>query len=248
MKTETLTVAKLAEMIQSGEAVVIAADADLKIEPLADASGVDVYPETEIEFKVGEEVIASVGAWKLGIYMKGPNRHDTGEYIGNGWSFLVMEDDGQTSGRPYESRRDDKIEWKNSTMTGNALVLPYDDDVSESDIETIQDAINEAYDEIDVSPADDDDVYEEMVNQRSDRDLYIEILDERIEVGLYAAKDAGRTVYTYAGAEEVWEDAEDMIRAAKKYIESKVNEGLEKLDEYDTDGLASLLEAALEDD
>lgn len=253
-----LTVLSLAEMIRDGSVTVAAAETDLTVEALADTSGSDCYPATEIEFRRGDEVIASVGCWMLGCYLRGPNRRDTGEHIGDGWQWQTDDGDGQSSGKPYSSiSRDGAIVTWGSGTSMSPLTLPVcsesdalDDDgdaIGRDDaIETIDAAINDAYDEISVSAADDDDVYAAMIAQSPDRDLDVEIGDETISVVLYAANDAGRKVYTHDGADEVWEDADDCVTSARKHLASLLTTAAEALAGGDND-LAASLASCLED-
>lgn len=240
--TVMLTVAEFANLVRSGEITMRAVDTDLQVPPLAELHNEECYPDTTIEVKRGDEVIASVWCWRLGWYERGPNRCDTGEYIGNGWRWLTDDSDGQSTGRPREShRRDGTISWG---ADNSSLVIPYDEDVSETDVDTISQALSDAYDEISVRPAYDDDVYTAMVATRADESIDIEVNDDTISVDLFANHDAGRTVYTFDGAEEIWEDADDCVKAALKYLSKQIDEQFE---EIDADQIAANLAVTLED-
>lgn len=261
MTTETtLTVINLAEQIRDGEVTVAARDTDLSVEALADPSGPDCYPDTVIEFRRGDEVIAEVGCWMLGMYMHGPNRRDNGQYIGDGWQWQTDDSDGATTGRPryYISRDGQSVTWQESAGSLASLTLPCgsesdptddDGDVVGRDaaIDTIQEAIDDAYAEISVSAADDEDVIAEMTRHNSDIDMDIEILGETIRVGLYSANDAGRKVYTFDGATTVYEDAEDCVSAARSHLRESIQDAVTEGIESDNDSLAEKLASTLED-
>jgi hypothetical protein len=251
---DTMTVLSLAEMIRSGEVTVSAADTDLSVEALADPSGPDCYPSTTIEFTRDGIIIASVGCWMLGVYMHGPNRRDNGQYIGDGWQWQTDDGDGATTGIPcrYISRDGMSVTWSADGMADLTLPTGCDDDDHEQTgltdaLEIIDDAIRDAYDDIGLSPAADDDVYAAMISDRSDRDIEVEIGDETVTVGLYAAIDAGRTVYTHDGAESVWEDADDCVAAARRHLRGLCLTAASSL-AGDDDELSASLESVLTDD
>jgi hypothetical protein len=248
--TSALTLAELAQGIRDGLIEVAAADADLTVPALADRRMPDCYPDTTIDFCRAGTVIATVGCWRLGQWMHGPNRQDNGEYIGEGWSWQEDESDGATCGRPRTSGiqtgiktgTEDRVTWDTAGAPGPRLTLAigrdmcpegdqdYSDEV-DADIATVQDAIDGAYGEISVSPADDGEVYEAMIaaGRRCEVEGKLEIaagIGEPISlaVSLYGERDAGRSVYTYAGAEAVWEDRDDMIEAAKAALRKHLNE------------------------
>ncbi len=260
----TLTVMSLAALLDSGDCECNAAETELTVDALADPRGSDCYPDTTLEFSVGGEVIASVGCWMLGCYHQGPNRRDNGQYIGDGWSFLTDEGDGQTSGKPYSSlsRDEREVVWALNGTGLDSLILPVctidqEDEIADGGdpltmtltraIEIIDEAIADAYDTISVSCASDEDVAEAMQANRSDRDVEIEINGETITLGLYAGNDAGRPVYTHDGADIVWDDADDCVRAARKYLRMQLQEIIDGLDGTDDD-LAESLASVNSDD
>jgi hypothetical protein len=226
--TQTITTAReLADGLRTGTIEAVAADTELTLGALADPGGPECYPETTIEFRRGEEVVAAVGCWVLGQYMRGPNRRDNGAWIGQGWVWQVDEGDGACSGRPRYDHRQVK-EGEAVTFAGDNtapdLVLTLADDENDADdAETIQAAIDDAYDSITASPAADEDVAEALRNRKPVDEIEAAIEfgndeTDRLSLALFAGIDAGRPVYTYAGSDEVWEDAEDCVAAAVAHL------------------------------
>ena len=167
MKTTncTLTLAELAAGIRDGDIVCYAVDIDLWVDALADRDGPDCYPDTTLEFSRDGDVVASVGCWVLGQYMRGPNRRDNGVYIGQGWQWQRDESDGQSTGRPRATKPrngDTTVTFDTLGSSLQALTLAFSPDAESddilADIEVIQDAIDDAYADISVGGADDDDV------------------------------------------------------------------------------------------
>jgi len=248
MENTRLNVVDLAARIHAGEIEVTPADTDLSVEALADPSGPDCYPDTTIDFRAGDHVVVSVGCWILGCYHRGPNRRDNGAWIGHGWVWQEDESDGATTGRPRPRHRIENgtVTYRESagSLAALALDVPCDEDGDHTPealeaIETIQDAIDAAYAEISVSPADDDAVAIALQLRRPDETL--EACGESID--LYAGLDAGRVVYTHDDAETVWEDATKCAESAGEVLRTRLEAAIEGLAQRVTEA-AEMLDRA----
>jgi hypothetical protein len=250
MNATTMTTARdLANGLRDGSVAAEAADTELSVGPLADPGGPACYPETVVRFRRGEDVLAEVGCWVLGEYMRGPNRRDNGEYIGPGWTFLRLDGDGACSGLPRPTVDDDTVTFAgDNTAPALTLTLGGDEDSDEADVETIRGAIESAYAEIDVYAADDEEVASTLEDQKQADEIDVEVGGETISVLLFAGNNAGRPVYTFAGSREVWEDAEECARAAVEHLAEILDGATRKLRSLDLAGTVGRMERRAKSD
>lgn len=217
---DTLTVAKLAERIENYHFEV---DNDsLQVPALADPSGPDCYPSTNITIYDGEQEVLVVEVWKMGYYAKGPNHPKNGSWIGHGWQWLQDDDDGTCCGRPTVKVADNgMILVASGDNVGHDDLIPLDgfDGDAQEIADRLQKILDEAYDSIEVNPASDDDIIDMLGNP--DYDLELEDIGS---VGIYVAMDAGRIIYAYEQSHEVFESADDCVDDALRWIKDKYDE------------------------
>jgi hypothetical protein len=250
MNATTIMMAReLANGLRDGSITAEAVDTELSVGPLADPSGPACYPETVIRFRRGEDVVAEVGCWVLGEYMRGPNRRDNGEYIGPGWTFLNLDGDGACSGLPRPTVDGDTVTFSgDNTDPALTLTLSGDEDSDEADVETIRAAIESVYANIDVYAAEDEEVASTLEDQKQADEIDVEVGGETISVLLFAGNDAGRTVYTFAGSKEVWEDAEECVHAAVEHLATILDGATRKLRSLDLTGTVGRMERRAKSD
>lgn len=230
-----MTAQQFLAAIEDGTLTAEAQDTELTLTALAEASGCDVYPDTEIDIKIDDVIVATIGVWKMAVYMEGPNRRDTGEYIGNGWSLIVGDSDGQTHGSVTVRVDEGQV----NVITGEGMSGDFSIDCdSEEDAELIAevlgDLINEAYASIDIVDASDEDIVTALRDLEPLRDLCVDCGDDSISVDIHGGFHAGRPYWAVGEEDDVlYDSADSATDGAVLALKSRLEKADESINDID---------------
>lgn len=244
----------LASGLRDGSITVTPDNTELSVEAGASIDNADCYPMAALVFRRGEEVVLSVDCWKYAAW-------DDGRSNGMSPDYRVDDSDGGTCGRPHVKWQGDVITIRHGTTMGVTLDIEgadedaIDEAAVDAAIETVQEALDAAYDTIEVSfPADEDERtwlvesgpvavlavdddggidfrtgHRYPSGRRSDPDT------DGLCVAIYAGMSCGRAIYAVEGdgEDKLYYSGEDAVRAAREFLESKLREAVKHASDID---------------
>jgi len=209
----------------------------LTVPPLADPAGPDCYPGYTLTLSWplpdGGRESVEVPGWKVGVYMKGPNRRDNGAWIGHGWRWIVDDGDGAFCGTPTVRAEGQTVRLLSNVGAYADAVLfdlgPDGEDGADELAELLAEAIREDVECIDVDAAPDEDVYAALCKRRPAHS--VDAGGRTID--LYAGDDAGRPVFCYsddAGQTVYEDDAQGCLNDAAVMVRELMEEEISRVE------------------
>lgn len=250
--TATITAHQLFDLVRAYGLEAEVTDND-DVPPLADRRGSDCYPTCTITLAAGDWQVEVIG-WKVCWWEKGPNRRDSGEWIGEGWSFLTDTSDGAYSGRPkvrctYDEDDEPKhIEIVPGAHVGETYQLHcqgLSHDEAEELAIAIGQALDDAYDDWEPEDAEGSEVYLKLTKRgphHSDAQLNADVTS----VHLFASNHAGRPVYAIDedSNSELFTDAGEAVERAREILVANLHAEIERVEDEDLHDYVEMLERA----
>jgi hypothetical protein len=234
------------------------------IPPLADASGPECYPTCDIEVTYRGATYPTVG-WVVAGWCRDTNHRGNPLDRPGRWEWCECDSDSQFSGRPYAEVADDgeRVTLHPGANVGQTATIPvHPDDDPEDVAAAVIEAIRECYDGWSPEAADDDEIREALLNQRTSYgsprncdEVSWEGADESVSVSatIYHGTHAGRPVWAIKGDpddedeidEPVYLDRADLLRAVQQLLRGRLERAAAAID--DDRDLAARIDQAVTD-